>query len=199
MEINTTYTNLTAKEIFEKLEAKPLNTKKNILEYIDIVRKLAKNDLNEEQIKATYAFIDEHIEILGQNIKVNTMVYLKNELRNKLGKFTPENKGQDNAFLTFYKQAFANQVKTKEYTWALVDLSKLSEVSILETLKTINNHALRSKLTGKEKEDIRPMIKRIVDTQNLKLINQIRSMEGIRKAFGIKIVEVNKRFEIKKI
>ena len=43
------------------------------------------------------------------------------------------------------------------------------------------------------------MIKRIVDTQNLRLINQLRSMEGIRKAFRIRIIECNKRFSIKKI
>lgn len=198
MDNNTIYTNLSAEELFNQLGGAALNTKKNILEYIESIRKLAKNDLSAEQIKETYEFIDEHIEALGSSIKVNTMVYLKNELRNKLGKFTPENKRQDNAFLEFYKKTFEKEVKTKEYTWALVDLSRINEKSVLETLKSINTYALKNKLTPKEKEDIMPMIKRVVDTQNLRLINQIRSMEGIRKAFRIKIVEVNKRFEIKK-
>ena len=44
-----------------------------------------------------------------------------------------------------------------------------------------------------------PMIKRIVDTQNLRLVNQVRSMEGIRKNFRIKIVEVNKRLVIQSV
>ena len=43
------------------------------------------------------------------------------------------------------------------------------------------------------------MIERIVDTQNVRLINQIRSMEGIRKAFRIKVVEEERRFKIIKI
>lgn len=199
METNNSYMNLSAKGLFEELGGKPLTTKKNILEYIDTIRKLAKNELEAAQVKESYAFIDEQIEALGSEIKVNTMVYLKNELRNKLGKFTPENKSEDNAFLEFYKKTFENQVKTKEYTWAMVDLSRLSETSILETLKTINTYALKTKLSPKEKEDILPMVKRIVDTQNLRLINQVRSMEGLRKAFRMKIVEVNKRFEMKKI
>lgn len=199
METTHTYVGLSAEEIFNTIGAKPLKTKKSILEYIDIIRKLAKSELTQEQVKESYLFIDVQIEALANDIKVNTMVYLKNELRSKLGKFAPENKSEDNAFLRFYKQTFENQVKTKEYTWALMDLSRLSEASILETLKSINTYSLKTKLTPKEKEDIFPMIKRIVDTQNLRLINQLRSMEGIRKAFRIRIIETNKRYEIQKI
>ena len=199
METTHTYIGLSAEEIFKTLGGKPLTTKKSILEYIDTIKKLSKSDLTQEQVKESYLFIDVKIEALATEIKVNTMVYLKNELRNKLGKFAPENKSEDNAFLKFYKQTFENQVKTKEYTWALMDLSRLSETSILETLKTINTYSLKTKLTPQEKEDIQPMIKRIVDTQNLRLINQLRSMEGIRKAFRIRVVENNKRYEMKKI
>ena len=199
METTHTYVGLSAEEIFKTLGGTPLKTKKSILEYIDIIKKLAKSELTQEQVKESYLFIDVQIEALANDIKVNTMVYLKNELRSKLGKFAPENKSEDNAFLRFYKQAFEHQVKTKEYTWALMDLSRLSETSVLETLKSINTYSLKTKLTPKEKEDILPMIKRIVDTQNLRLINQLRSMEGIRKAFRIRIIECNKRFSIKKI
>lgn len=199
MEITHTYVGLSAEEIFNTLGGKPLNTKKSILEYIDIIKKLAKSELTQEQVRESYLFIDMQIEALTNEIKVNTMVYLKNELRSKLGKFAPENKSEDNAFLRFYKQTFENQVKNKEYTWALIDLSRLSEASILETLKSVNTYSLKTKLTPKEKEDIFPMIKRIVDTQNLRLINPLRSMEGIRKAFCIRIIETNKRYEIKKI
>lgn len=199
METTHTYIGLSAEEIFKTLGGKPLQTKKSILEYIETIRKLAKSELTQEQVKESYLFIDVQIEALASDIKVNTMVYLKNELRNKLGKFAPENKSEDSTFIKFYKQTFEDQVKTKEYTWALMDLSKLSEANIIETLKTINTYALKTKLTSKEKEDIFPMIKRVVDSQNLRLINQLRSMEGLRNAFCIRIIEVNKRFEIKKI
>lgn len=193
------YEGYTAEEIFNALEAKPLNTKKNILEYIDQIRKLAKEDLQEAEVKKVYEWIEKQIESMGQGIKINTMVYLKNELRIKLGKFAAPTKGEENAFVRFYKQTFAKQVKTKEYTYTLMDLSRLNEASVLETLKTINTYCLKNKLSSKEKEDIMPMIKRIVDTQNLRLVNQLRSMEGIRKNFRIKIVEVDKRLVIKSI
>lgn len=193
------YEGYTAQDIFNALEAKPLNTKKNILEYIDQIRKLAKEDMQEAEVKKVYEWIEKQIEAMGQDIKINTMVYLKNELRTKLGKFATPTKGEENAFVHFYKQTFANQVKIKEYTYALMDLSRLNEASVLETLKTINTYCLRNKLSAKEKEDIMPMIKRIVDTQNLRLVNQVRSMEGIRKNFRIKIVEVNKRLVIQNV
>ena len=193
------YEGYTAEEIFNALEAKPLNTKKNILEYIDQIRNLAKEGMQEAEVKKVYEWIEKQIEAMGQNVKINTMVYLKNELRTKLGKFAAPTKGEENAFVRFYKQTFENQVKTKEYTYALMDLSRLNEASVLETLKTINTYCLKNKLSPKEKEDIMPMIKRIVDTQNLRLVNQVRSMEGIRKNFRIKIVEVNKRLVIQNV
>ncbi|MBE6021980.1 MAG: hypothetical protein E7231_01950 [Cellulosilyticum sp.] len=195
----TLYAGYSAEEIFEALEAKPLTTKKNILDYIASIRKLAKDGMQEAEVKKVYEWIEKQIEALGQDIKVNTMVYLKNELRNNLGKFAAPTKGEENTFIRFYKQTFANQVKTKAYTYALVDLTRLNESSVIETLKTINTYCLRNKLSAKEKEDIMPMIKRIVDTQNLRLINQLRSMEGIRKNFRIKVVEENKRLIIKAI
>lgn len=196
MEDNNSYMHLKAEEIFEKLGAAPLSTKKNILTYIDTIKKMSKSDLEEEQVRESYEYIDKKIDEMAQSVKVNTLVYLKNELRNKLGKYAVVQQAEEGSFLRFYKETFKNQVKTKEYTWAMLDISKIQETSILETLKTINTYALKNKLTKEEKEDIYPMIKRLVDTHSLKLINQLRSMEGIRKAFKIKIIEKDKRFSI---
>ena len=193
------YKGYSAEEIFAALEAKPLTTKKNILEYIERIRKLAKDGMQEAEVKKVYDWIETQIDAMGSEVKVNTLVYLKNELRNHLGKYMISSYGEENAFLGFYKKTFANEVKTKEYTYALVDPSRISDISILETLKTINTYGLKNKLTPKEKEDIMPMIKRIVSTQKVRLINQLRSMEGIRKNFNIRVVEVNKRFEIESI
>ena len=190
------YKGCSAEEIFTALEAKPLTTKKNILEYIESIRKLAKDGMQEAEVKKVYDWIETQIDAMGSEVKVNTLVYLKNELRNHLGKYIMSPYGEENAFLRFYKKTFANEVKTKEYTYALVDPSRISDTSILETLKTINTYGLKNKLTPKEKEDIMPMIKRIVNTQKVRLVNQLRSMEGIRKNFKIRVVEVNKRFEI---
>ena len=190
-----------AEEILEKLgEGKPLNTKKNILEYMDKVREVSKSGaLDQEQITASYQLIEKNIMAMSETVKPNTIVYLKNELKLKLGKFAKVTATKDNAFIEFFKQTFADAIKTKEYTWVLADPTKIREQQILDTLKTINTYALKNKLTASEKKDIYPMIERIVDTQNVRLINQIRSMEGIRKAFRIKVVEEERRFKIIKI
>lgn len=171
-----------------------LTTKKSILEAIETTRQKAKAQLlSEAEIQKRYNEINESIQAL--NVKVNTMVYLKDKLRTELGKFISQ-KEVDHAFVRFYKQTFQNQVKTKDYTYNLMDLSRLKIEAVLATLKTINTYGLKHKLTEQEKADIMPMIERIVDTQKVHLINQLRSMEGIRKNFKIRIVETHKRFEI---
>ena len=191
----------TAEEILEKLgEGKGLNTKKNVLEYMDKVRELAKSGaLDEAQVTQSYELIEKNIVAMSESVKPNTIVYLKNELKLKLGKFAKVTATKDNAFIHFFRQTFEDAVKTKEYTWVLADPTKIREQQILDTLKTINTYCFKNKLTSSEKKDIYPMIERIVDTQNVRLINQIRSMEGIRKAFRIKVVEENKKFSIIKI
>lgn len=194
MEENKQLIGCNANEIFERLEAKPLNTKKNILDYIDQIKKLSKTELDEEQLKAVYEFIDGQIDAMSEVIKVNTLAYLKKELKAKLGKYAPADKNEENVFLHFYKETYKNQIKTKEYTWAMIDIHKIQDASVVETLKTINSYALKTKLTSEQKKDILPMIERIVASSNLKLINQVRSMEGIRKAFRLKIVQKNNQF-----
>ncbi|WP_054739818.1 hypothetical protein [Cellulosilyticum ruminicola] len=189
---------LTAEAIFEQVgEGKVLNTKKNLLDYMDKMRELCKiGSLDEKQAQESYEFIEKNIMAMGEVVKANTIVYLKNELKLKLGKFAKATATKDNAFVNFFKQTYDSVVKTKEYTWVLADITKIKEQQILDTLKTINTYCFKSRLTEGERKDIYPMIERIVDTQNVRLINQVRSMEGIRKAFRIKIVEENNRFKI---
>lgn len=180
--------------INDLVQNKPLTTKKSILEAIEAVHQKAKAQLlSEEEVQVLYKQISTNIEAL--DIKVNTMVYLKDTLRTNLGKFISQ-KEEENAFVRFYKQTYKTQIKTKDYTYNLVDLSRLKIEAVLETLKTVNTYGLKHKLSEKEKADILPMIERIVDTQKVYLINQLRSMEGIRKNFKIRIIENNKRFEI---
>lgn len=191
---------LNAEQIFDKInEGKPLNTKKNILEYIDLVKKLSKEELGENQVKASYQFIEKNIQDMSESVKPNTIVFLKNELRNKLGKFASVSNNTENAFLKFFKETYPATKRNREYTWVLADLNRIKEQQILDTLKAINTYCFTSKLSQEEKKDIFPMIERIVDTQNLRLINQIRSMEGIRKAFRIRVTEDKGRLVITKI
>ena len=65
-----------------------------------------------------------------------------------------------------------------------------------DTLKKINTHCMQVGLSREAQKDILPMIQRIIDTQNVRFINQVKSMEGIRKVFRIKIVQEKGRFKI---
>lgn len=190
---------LSAEELLASIHGQPLETKKSILEYVDKLKQLSKTVLDEEQLKASYSLIEEAIKTMSDKVKPNTIVFLKNELKAKLGKYSGIQVGRDNAFLNFFKQTYETAKKTKEYTWVLADLTKIREQQILETLKTINTYCFKNKLTQSEKKDILPMIERIVDTQNVRYINQLRSMEGIRKAFRIKVVEEEQKFKIIKM
>ncbi len=190
------FQDLDAKALFERTFNQPLNTKKNILDYIDVIKKLSKEGLLEGQLQETYLFIEEHIGQMAKTVKPNTIIYLKNELKAKLGKYSGMNVGRENTFLRFFKETYENTKKTKEYTWVLADLNRAREQQILDTLKTINTYCFKNKLTQGEKKDILPMLQRIVDTQNIRYINQIKSMEGIRKVFYIKIIEENGQYKI---
>ncbi len=190
---------LGAEAIWQKAYGQPLVTKKSILEYIDKVKELSKQELEEEQIQQSYDFINDYIMKMSPRVKANTLVYLKKELQNKLGKFNQVKEKDENHFLNFFKETYPENKRTKEYTFVMADRSRISDIQVLETLKTINTFCLRSTLTKDQKEDIFPLIERLVDTQSLRFINQLRSMEGIRKAFQIRIIEAHEMFHIKKI
>lgn len=185
---------LSPEQLLEAVHGQALTTKKSILEYIDKLKKLSKEGLEEALLKESYTLIEKAINDMSKQVKPNTIVFLKNELKTKLGKYSGMQLGRENAFLKFFKQTYETAKKTKEYTWVLADLTKIREQQILDTLKTVNTYCFKNKLTQGEKKDILPMIERIVDTQNVRYINQVRSMEGIRKAFRIKIVEENQKF-----
>ena len=190
---------LSPEELLSSVHGQALTTKKSILEYMDKLKKLSKTTLDEELLKASYNLIEEAIKAMSEQVKPNTIVYLKNELKTKLGKYSGMQVGRENAFLNFFKETYDTAKKTKEYTWVLADLTKIREQQILDTLKTINTYCFKNKLTQGEKKDIYPMLERIVDTQNVRYINQLRSMEGIRKAFRIKVIEEDQKFKIIKI
>lgn len=191
-------TDLSAEAIWESVYGKALDTKKAILEYIEIVRRLSKEGLTEVQLAETYHFIDEQINALSKLLKANTIVYLKNQLKANLGKFSPKGEMRANHFLEFFKNTYPEHKRTREYTFVLADMSKINDIQVLETLKTINTFCLKDKLSKEQKEDILPMIERLISTQHLKYINQVKSMEGIRKRFSIKIIEDHEMFHIKK-
>lgn len=196
MDINN---ELSPQQLLQEVYGKELNTKKNILEYMDKIRELSKNGLEEKNTKETYIFIEKSIQDMSASVKPNTIVFLKNELKSKLGKYSGVAVGKENAFLTFFKQTYEDAKKTREYTFVMADITKIREQQIIDTLKTINAYCFKNKLTQSEKKDTMVMIERLVDGQNIRYINQLRSMEGLRKAFKIKVIEEENRYKILKL
>ncbi|PHV72062.1 hypothetical protein CS063_00865 [Sporanaerobium hydrogeniformans] len=192
------FRDLGAEAIWKEVYGQPLTTKKNLLEYMEILRQFSKQALDENQLQESYIFIEEHIQKMSKQVKANTLVFLKKELEAKLGKFKKEKKKTEDYFLEFFSQTYPQNKRTREYTFVLADKNRISDTQVLETLKRVNTFCLKGKLTKEQKEDIFPMIERMVDTQSLGFINQLKSMEGLRKAFGFRIVEDHEMFHIKK-
>lgn len=191
---------LTASEIWERLYNKELNCKKNILEYIDIVKVLKKENVSEEQIKDTYNYIYEHIEGLKDSIKPNTMMYLKNSLRSQLGKYVKEKDPKPvNYFIEFFKEAYPANARRKDFTWVLMDIDSISEEQIWTTLTYINRECINNNLilNSNEKKDIVKVIKKLISTNNIKYINDLRALKQLTDALNIGIVSVGKVFKIK--
>ena len=75
------FNEIEGKEILNKLFNKELNSKKNILEAIEIIRPLAKEELKGEKLQEIYNIIYNSIEDMNTIVKANTIMYLKNQLK----------------------------------------------------------------------------------------------------------------------
>ncbi|HYE11723.1 MAG TPA: hypothetical protein VEF53_16280 [Patescibacteria group bacterium] len=193
---------LTASEIWEKLYDKELNSKKHILEYIDITRVLKKNNASEDQIQATYNYIYDHIEGLKDSIKPNTMMYLKNSLKSQLGKYVKEKDPRPvNHFIEFFKKAYPENKRKKDFTWGLMDIRSLTEEQIWTTLTYINRACLNNNLilNANQKKDIVEIIEMSVSKNNIKHINNIRSLKKLTDKLNIDIVSVGEVTKVRHI
>ncbi|WP_160673914.1 hypothetical protein [Clostridium sp. C8-1-8] len=191
---------LTAVELLEKLYGKEINTKKNILEYIELTRVLKKLEISPDKIQDTYNLIYEKIEAL--DIKPNTRMFLKNNLKSQLGKLVSEKDPKPtNHFIEFFKEAYPEHHRRKDFTWVLMDLNTISEEQLWTTLTYINkeclNHDLR--LSLKEKQDIIDVIEIVVKRNNSRFINNLRNLKSLTDTLNIKLVSVGEIFKIKKL
>ncbi len=191
---------ITAVEIWEKLYNKELDCKKNILEYIDITKVLIKENVKSEQIKETYNYIYEHIEALKGSVKPNTMMYLKNSLKSQLGKYVKEKDPKpENHFIQFFTEAYPANSRRKDFTWVLMDINNISEQQIWTTLTYINRECLNNnlRLNSDEKKDIVEMIKKLVGKNNIKYINDLKTLKQLMGILDISILKDGKVFKVK--
>ncbi len=197
---NIEFQKLTAHETWERLYNKELNCKKNILEYIDITKVLKKENVNEEQIKDTYNYIYEHIEGLKNSVKPNTLMYLKNNLKSQLGKYVKEKDPKPvNNFIEFFKAAYPENTRRKDFTWVLMNINSISEEQIWTTLTYINRECLNKNLilNTSQKKDIVEMIEKLVSKNNIKYINNLRSLKQLTNILNISIVGVGEVFKVR--
>jgi hypothetical protein len=197
---NNRFENLTAAEIWKLIYGKELNSKKSILEYIDAAGVLKKENANKEQIEDTYKYIYEHIEGLKDLIKPNTMMYLKNSLKSQFGKYVKEKDPKPvNHFIEFFKKAYPEDSRRKDFTWVLMDISNISEEQIWTTLTYINKECLNNNLilSSDQKKDVVEMIKKLVGKNDIKYINNLRSLKHLTDILDISIVSAGKVFKVK--
>jgi hypothetical protein len=191
---------LTSEQIWSELYNKELNSKKTILEYIEITGILKKQDANEKQLEDTYNFIYGKIDDLREVIKPNTAMYLKNRLKAQLGKYVAEKDPMPkNEFIEFLKQAYPENARRKDFTWALMDVNKISEEQAWNTLTYINRECLSNNLmlTNPQRKEIIKVIENTIKKNNIKYVNKIRSLKPLTDILNLSIVKVGNTFRVR--
>lgn len=188
-------------EVWKSLYNKELDTKKNVLEYIEEVKVLKNGDIDHDQIEMVYNMIYENIESMAANIKPNTTMFLKNDLKKQLGKYVSEKDPKaTNHFLEFFKEAYPPKERRKDFTWVLMDITKIADEQIWTTLKFINAFCLKGfALDNEAKKDILDVLQILVKRKNLTSINNVRSLSRLNEVLDIKIVSDHASFRIKKL
>lgn len=200
-ENNLNLKELTGKEILDKLLGNELNSKKSILEAIEIIKPLAKDGLESDKIQEIYTIIYKSIEEMNKVVKANTIMYLKNQLKSGLGKYV-ENKDPKEIiyFLEFFKEAYPSNNRRVGYTRVINDFSKITYEQIWETLTFINRIVIKTKrrLGEEEKEDIIKNINNLLMSRKIEYINQVKSLEKLLNVLNVKVVNYKEGFKLKK-
>lgn len=190
---------LSAKDTWGLLYNKELNCKKNVLEYIEFMKILKQEPIDKDQIQENYTFIYNSIDEMAGNIKPNTIMYLKNQLKSQLGKYVSNKDPKPvNHFIEFFKKAYPEKMRRKDFTWVLMDINKITDEQIWNTLTYINTSCIkdRIRLTTKEKEHIIDMVKLLVNRGNIKYVNQVKSLEKLLRILYIKVVNSKDKFKV---
>ena len=138
---------------------------------------------------------------MGSTIKTNTVMYLKNQLKAQLGKLVKEKDPKPvNYFIEFFKEAYPANFRKKDFTWVLMDINKITDEQIWTTLAYINRWSLKdknNKLDDNQKKDIIKMVELLIKRNNIKYVNQVKSLEKLLDVLNIKIVAFNDKFKVK--
>ncbi len=80
-----------------------------------------------------------------------------------------------------------------------MDINKIAEEQIWTTLIYINGLCLKDnyKLNKEQKEDIIKMVELLVKKNNIKYINQVKSLSEFLNILNIKIITTDEGFKVK--
>lgn len=190
---------LTAKELLEKTYGKKLESKKTILEYIETAKILRNTEINPEKVQETYTLIYSSIEAMSSSVKPNTTLFLINALKAQLGKFVKEKDPKiEHGFIKFFKEAYPSNMRNKGFTRVLMNIGNITDEQIWTTLTYINRGYIKRELTltSEDKSVIKEMIEKLVKKNNIKYINQIKSMDKLLTALNVKIKNVEGKFRV---
>lgn len=191
---------LNENELLEKLSGKKLDTKNNILEYIELSRVLKQEGVPQELIENTYNLISDAINDMKPKVKANTVMFLQNKLKDqfkKLISFKKENK-IDSTFIKFLKRAYPEGQRNRNFTYVLIDEDKASAEQMWDTIAYINRGCIKQEifLTNPEKNDIIVIVERLVEKNDIKYVNQIKSMDKLLRILNIKIKDHKKGYRV---
>lgn len=97
-------------------------------------------------------------------------MYLKNRLKTQLGKYVKEKDPKPvNHFIEFFKKAYPENTRRKDFTWVLMDIKK---------------------------NDIVGIIKKLISKNNIKYINDLRTLKQLTDILNISIVQTGKSFKV---
>lgn len=194
------FENLDGIEILKSIYNKELNCKKNILECIENSKEFKSEKISDEKRQEAYNTIYKSIEDMGSIVKPNTIMFLKNKLKGELGKYVANKDPKEtNHFITFFKEAYPAKNRRKDFTWVLMDINKITDEQIWTTLTYVNRCILKDRrnLNLEEKRDILKMTELLVSRNNLKYINQVKSLEKLLTVLNIKVVSNKDKFKVK--
>ena len=194
--------NSDVKTILKTLYNKELDCKKNILECIDVLNELKKQNVPQDKIQGVYTLVYKSIDNMAKVVKPNTIMFLKNKLKAQLGKLVLEKDPKPvNYFIKFFEEAYPKNNRRKDFTWVMMDINKISDEQIWTTLTYINRRYLTDKIeiTNNEKKDILKVLGFLVKRNNIKYINQLKSLENVLNILNVKIVPAKDGFKIKSL
>lgn len=191
---------ITAAELLEKTYGKKLESKKTVLEYIEIMKILRNPEVKPEKVQETYNLIYNSIDKMNDTVKPNTIMFLMNGLKAQLGKFVAEKDPKvEHGFIKYFKQAYPAGMRGKGFTRVLMNINNITDEQIWTTLTFINRGYIKRELylTGEDKVVIKQMVGKLVAKNNIKYVNQVKSMEKLLGALAAKVINVDGKFKIK--